>query len=134
MNLLFVGGGSRVAGMEIAMQRLMIRLNEIDTRTLAVISGWNDGDYPARLRSSDLMFHETRLGRFYRSKPLWTLETLRNFPSAAVALRRIVMQFRPDVAIYVDPQLLVIGSLILPQLRNVLYLHETPSGLLTSRS
>ena len=121
MNFLFFPGGSYVGGMEIVIQSLMAQLNAMGHRTLAIISGWNDGDYPSRLEANGLSFEEIKLGRFYRSKPLWTLDTLRNLPAAALRLRRCAKEFRPDTAIYPDPQLLLIGSLILPKLPNVLY-------------
>ena len=88
MNFLFFPGGSYVGGMEIVIQSLMAQLNVMGHRTLAIISGWNDGDYPNRLKVSGLSFEEIKLGRFYRSKPLWTLDTLRNLPAAALGLRR----------------------------------------------
>jgi glycosyltransferase involved in cell wall biosynthesis len=129
MNFLFFPGGSYVGGMEIVIQSLMAQLNAMGHRTLAIISGWNDGVYPARLKANGLSFEEIKLGRFYRSKPLWTLDTLRNLPAAALSLRRCANEFRPDTAIYPDPQLLLIGSLILPKLPNVLYHHNDATSL-----
>lgn len=128
MNFLFFPGGSYVSGMEIVVQGLMAELNHVGHRTFAVVSGWNNGDYPARLRRSGLSFEEVKLGRFYRSKPLWTLDTMRHLPAAVRRLRQLAEQFRPDVAVYPDPQLLVMGSTILPRLRNVLYEHNNLSG------
>jgi glycosyltransferase involved in cell wall biosynthesis len=129
MNYLFFPGGSYVGGMEIVVQGLMAQLNAMGHRTLAIISGWNDGDYPMRLKASGLSFEAPKLGRFYRSRPLWTLDTLRNLPTAAFKLQRLAKEFRPDAAIYPDPQLLLIGSLILPKLQNVLYEHNDLSNL-----
>jgi glycosyltransferase involved in cell wall biosynthesis len=134
MNFLFFPGGSYVGGMEIVVQSLMVQLNAMGHRTLAIISGWNDGDYPTRLRASKLSFEEVRLGRFYRSKPLWTLDTMRNLPAAALGLRRAVKAFRPDAAIYPDPQLLLIGSVILPTMPNILYHHNDAASLRLSPS
>jgi glycosyltransferase involved in cell wall biosynthesis len=124
MNFLFFSGGSYIGGMEVVVQGLMAQLNEMGHRTLAIVSGWNNGDYPTRLRAAGLPFEEVKLGRFYRSRPLWTLDTLRNLPRAALTLRRLVQEFRADSAIYPDPQLLLMGSLILPKLQNVLYEHN----------
>jgi len=131
MNFLFFPGGSYIGGMEIVTESLMAQLNAMGHRTFAMISGWNNGGYPARLRASGLSFSELKLGRFYRSRPLWTLDTLLNMPGAALKLRRLVSEFCPDVAIYPDPQLLLIGSLILPKLSNLLYQHTDASGLRT---
>lgn len=128
MNFLFFPGGTYVGGMEIVIQGLMGELNRMGHSTLAVVSGWNDGDYPARLRQSGLSFEEVKLGRFYRSKPLWTLDTLRHLPGAVRRLRRIARAFAADVAIYPDPQLLLMGSVILPGLPSVLYEHNDLSS------
>ena len=129
MQFLFFPGGSYIGGMEVVLQGLMAELNEIGHRTLAVVSGWNNGDYPRRLEESGLAFEELKLGRFYRSKPLWTLDSLRNLPSAALKLRRLAREFRPQAAVYPDPQLLLLGSLILPDLQSVLYQHTDVRGL-----
>lgn len=128
MNFLFFPGGSYVGGMEIVIQGLMGELNRMGHRTLAVVSGWNDGDYPARLAQSGLLFEEIKLGRFYRSKPLWTLDTLRHLPGAVLRLRRLARAFGADVAIYPDPQLVLTGSVILPGLPSVLYEHNDLSS------
>lgn len=128
MNFLFFPGGTYVGGMEIVIQGLMGELNRMSHRTLAVVSGWNDGDYPARLRQSGLSFEEVKLGRFYRSKPLWTLDTLRHLPAAVRRLRRLARAFAADVAIYPDPQLVLMGSFILPGVRSVLYEHNDLSN------
>lgn len=128
MNLLFFPGGTYVGGMEIVIQGLMAELNRMGHRTLAVVSGWNNGDYPGRLGRSGLAFEEVKLGRFYRSKPLWTLDTLRHMPGAVRRLRRLAREFRAEAAIYPDPQLLLLGSTILPGLHNVLYEHNNLSG------
>lgn len=124
MNFIFFSGGSYVGGMETVIQGLMQQLSKSGHRTLAVVSGWNNGDYPARLQASGLPFAELKLGRFYRSRPLWTLETIRNLPSAALTLRRLAEELRADVAIYPEPQLLLLGSVILPGVKSVLYEHN----------
>jgi glycosyltransferase involved in cell wall biosynthesis len=134
MNFLFVGGGFQVWGLEIVLEGLMRRLSEMGHRTMALISGWNNGEYPDRLSTSGLAFQEVRLGRFYRSRPMWTLDTLRNLPGAALQVRKIATCFCPDIAVYLDPQLLLMGSIILPQLRNVLYVHEKPGKLMKTHT
>jgi glycosyltransferase involved in cell wall biosynthesis len=129
MNILFFSGGAYVGGMEVVVQSLMAQLNVMGHRTLAIISGWNDGNYPTRLKASGLAFEEVKVGRFYLSRPRWTLETLRNLPAAALSLRRIAKAFRPDAVIYVDSQLFLIGSFILPGLPSFLYHHDDAAGL-----
>lgn len=124
MNFLFFAGGSYIGGMEIVVQSLMTHLNRLGHQTLAIVSGWNNGDYPSRLRTAGLPFEEVKLGRFYRSKPLWTLDTLKNLPAAVLKLRRIARDFRADWAIYPDPQLVMMGALILPPTPAVLYEHN----------
>lgn len=129
MNFLFFPGGSFIGGTEVVVQSLMIELNKMGHGTLAIISGWNNGDYPTRLRESRLAFGELKLGRFYRSRPLWTLDGLRNLPAASSELRRLAREFQPEIAVHVDAQILLLGSLILPNVRNVLYQHTQATGL-----
>src|SRR6266852_3960393 len=134
MNILFFPGGAYVGGMEIVVHSLMARLNAMGHRSVAVVSGWNDGDYPARLRASGIECHEVRLGRFYLSKPRWTLQTLGNMLPAIRDIRRVAADLRPDRVIYVEPQTLFLGSWILPHARNVLYMHSAPDRFLTGFS
>lgn len=129
MRLLFIGGGSQLWGMEVAMERLILQLNAGGHQTFAIISGWNDGSFPARLSSSGILFEEIKLGRVYRNNLAWTLDGMRHLPSAVAKLRRIVRQWCPDLVIYFEPQALVIGSLVLQKMPRVLYLHEAPSRL-----
>jgi glycosyltransferase involved in cell wall biosynthesis len=131
MNFLFFAGGTYVGGMEVVVQGLMAGLNAMGHRAVAIVSGWNDGDYPSRLRASGIEYHEVRLGRFYRSKPRWTFEAVRTMLPAARDIRRIATDVRPDRVIHVEPQILFLGSSILPRARNILYLHNVPDGLLT---
>jgi glycosyltransferase involved in cell wall biosynthesis len=129
MKLLFFGGGSQRWGMEVAMERLMLQLNARGHQTFALISGWNDGVYPAQLSSSGLLFDEIKLGRVYLNNPAWTLHGIRHFPSAVAKLRRLVRQWGPDLVIYFDAQMLLISSLVLQKMPRVLYLHNAPSRL-----
>jgi glycosyltransferase involved in cell wall biosynthesis len=134
MNILFFPGGAYVGGMEVVVHSLMTRLNAIGHRSVAIVSGWNDGDYPSRLRASGIECHEVRLGRFYLSKPQWTLQTLGNMLPAIRDIRHIAADLRPDRVIYVEAQTLLLGSWILPRARNVLYMHSSPDRFLTGFS
>jgi glycosyltransferase involved in cell wall biosynthesis len=59
------------------------------------------------------------------------LDSLRNQPGASLRQRQLVGEFQPQVAVYPESQLLLLGSLILPRLRNVLYQHTDAGSLRT---
>ncbi|MDB5594723.1 MAG: glycosyltransferase family 1 protein, partial [Hyphomicrobiales bacterium] len=124
MRVLFFAGGSYVGGMEAVTLTLMKSLIEAGHPAAAVVSGWNDGVYPGQLAQAGVPYREIKLGRLYRSKPLWTLDSIVNFPMAAIALRRFVREFQPDVLVHVDIHMALVAMTALHSgIPNVFHLH-----------
>jgi glycosyltransferase involved in cell wall biosynthesis len=127
MNVLFFAGGSYVGGMESVTLTLMKSLVAAGHSAAAIVSGWNDGVYPRQLKESRIPFRCIKLGRFYRSKPLWTLDGLLNLPRAARELKSFVRDFAPDVIVYPDIGLAFIALQLLDRnILNVFHLHDNP--------
>jgi len=130
MKLLFFAGGSTVTGMEVALLSLMARLNAIGHRAVAIVSGWNDGAYPAMLDAAGIEHHEVFLGRLYRNHAEWTRGTLYALREAARDIRAIAASLGPDWVILAEAQSLLFCSMILPGARRLLYLHGEPEQIM----
>src|SRR5262245_38198484 len=97
MRILFFPGGSFVAGVETGSLALMRELKAQGHQCYAIVSGWNDGQYPRILAQANIPYQSIKLGRLYISKPQWTLDGLVNLPRARRQLRDVISIFRPDV-------------------------------------
>ncbi len=131
MNFLFFAGGASVNGMEIVLHSLMAGLNERGHRAAAIVSGWNNGDYPRMLRDSAIEHREIELGRIHLLRPNWTRGTYYSLPKAIDDIRAFVGEVQPDWMIFSEPQSLLLCSYILPSVQKALYLHSRPERFLT---
>jgi glycosyltransferase involved in cell wall biosynthesis len=128
MRFLFFAAGSYIGGMEIVTLTLMKELMVQGHDCFAIVSGWNDGRYPAKLDEAKIPHQSMKLGRLYRSKPMWTMDSLLNLPRAAGQLRRLVQNYRPDAVIIGSVEFALIAMQILPpQIPVVLHIHAIPS-------
>jgi glycosyltransferase involved in cell wall biosynthesis len=127
MRLLFFAGGSFVYGQEIVLLDLMARLKQEGHDVLAVVSGWNDGDYPGRLAAAGIPFVTLKLGRLYMSNLRWTMDGLRHMPRAAFQLLRLVATFAPDAIIHGDESLFQVAGRIVRSRKHYFYAHNLPN-------
>lgn len=130
MNFLFFAGGASLHGMEIVLHSLMRGLNAEGHQATAIVSGWNNGDYPLMLRASGIDYREVELGRFYLRRPNWSRGTYYSLGPALAEVREIVARTKPDWLIFSDVQALLFCSWILPSSNMALYLHSKPERLL----
>jgi glycosyltransferase involved in cell wall biosynthesis len=130
MRIIFFAGGSYIGGMEMVTLTLMKDLKAQGHESYAVVSGWNDGCYPAKLGEAGIAHQSLKLGRLYVSKPMWTLDGLVNFPCAARRLRGLIRAFRPEVVVLTGVEFALTVLQVLPKdLPVVLHLHDIPNRL-----
>ncbi|PWT72762.1 MAG: hypothetical protein C5B59_15085 [Bacteroidetes bacterium] len=96
-RILFFIGGSYVSGLEIVTLHLLKGLKDNGYELSCVINGWNDGVFKEKLNEIGIPFHEAKLGWLYFRKPMWTLDSLANYPKAFLTCRKILRSFKPDV-------------------------------------
>jgi UDP-N-acetylglucosamine:LPS N-acetylglucosamine transferase len=89
-----------------------------------VVNGWNDGDFKNRLSKINVTCYEVKLGWLYLTKPMWTFDTLRNYPQAYRKCKKIIQDFNPDIFHFTSyPVAIMLYPLIG---RNAIYtLHDT---------
>lgn len=98
-RILFICGGSYVAGLEIVTHQLAIALRNRGIHCQFVISAWNNGEFAKLLADSGFPFDVLHIGGLYRTKPRWTLMTLSHAPRTIGALRRAVKEFDADIIV-----------------------------------
>jgi len=96
-KILFFIGGSYVSGLETVTLYLLRDLKENGYDLQCVINGWNDGVFKKKLDEIDVPFYEVKLGWLYLRKPLWTLDSLVNYPKAYFTCKEIIKSFKPDI-------------------------------------
>lgn len=98
-RILVVCGGNTVSGLEIVNLTLMKQLKEKGFSVYCLTSGWNDGAFISRLQALDIPYQCVKLGNLYISRPVWTLDTILNFPKAAFQIKNLLKRFQPDTII-----------------------------------
>lgn len=94
---MFFCGGSYISGMEVVTIHLMKGLKEEGYEVRCVFSGWNDGNFKKKLDEIGVPNYEIKIGWIYIRKPLWTLDTLINYPKAFAACKKIINEYNPDI-------------------------------------
>jgi glycosyltransferase involved in cell wall biosynthesis len=128
MRFLFFPGGSYIGGLETVTLALMRELRVQGHPCFAIVSGWNDGRYPAQLSEADIPYRSVKLGRLYFSKPLWTLDGLVNLPRAGRELRQAIEEFRPDVMVLTSVEFALTVVQVVPKsVPLAIHLHDAPN-------
>jgi glycosyltransferase involved in cell wall biosynthesis len=126
-------GGTYVFGKEVVMSFLMAGLAERNWEVLAVLTGWNDGRYPAMLTAQGVRHVEIKLGFITLSHPTWTLDTLVHLPGAIAAYLTKVRPFRPQFFVHTDCRRFhAIRALCPAYTRHIMHVHD--DDLLLSRN
>ncbi len=95
-KILFVIGASKVFGAEVVSLEIMSGLKNF-YKINCLISGWNDGDFKSRLEKEGIDFKEMKLGWYYISKLLWSLDSAFHYPNALIIFNKIIKQFKPHI-------------------------------------
>lgn len=96
-KILFFCGGAYISGMEVVTLHLMKGLKEQGYEVRCIFSGWNDGNFRRKLDEIGVQNYEVKIGWIYIRKPLWTLDTLVNFPRAFYSCKKIINEYKPDI-------------------------------------
>lgn len=118
-KILFIVGATNIFGAEIVSMSVMDGLKD-DFDILCVISGWNDGNFKSRLEANGIKYHEVKLGWYYMSKPLWSLDSLFHYPKAFYEYYDLIRNFNPDIVYVVSYRNLV---LLFPLIRRKVIYH-----------
>jgi glycosyltransferase involved in cell wall biosynthesis len=99
-KILAIVGATVVSGAEIVSLSVIKGLKEKGFDVFCVVNRWNDGDFIQRLEKIGVPYKAIKLGWYYISKPLWSMDSLIHYPKALYQYYRLQKKFNPDV-IYV---------------------------------
>ncbi len=125
-RILVVCGGNTVSGLEIANLTLMKQLKEIGYSVCCLTSGWNDGAFISRLQALDIPYQCVKLGNLYISRPVWTLDTILNFPKAVFQIRNLLKRFQPDTIILNDHRSFLYSGFLWKGFNVIFWEHNLP--------
>lgn len=96
-KILLFCGGSYVSGLEIVTLHLIKGLKEKGYEVRCICNGWNDGNFKKRLEEIGIPYYEIKIGWIYIRNPLWTLDSLANYPRAYFACKKAIKEYNPDI-------------------------------------
>ncbi len=99
-KLLVIAGGNYIYGAEKVTLDVIEGLSREGYEVQAIISGWGDGQFAKALDDLRIKFYKLKLGWYYTSKILWSLDSLVHYPGAIIRFLRIRKNFK-DWPVYI---------------------------------
>lgn len=96
-KILVIAGGTYVSGAEKVTLDVIEGFKEHGHKVHCMVSGWNDGDFIQRLQALDIPYTSIKLGWYYTSKIMWTLDSLVHYPKAIWDFICLRKNFKADV-------------------------------------
>jgi len=123
-------GGSFVFGAEIVTLSILKELKNNNIDIHCIVSGWNDGVFISRLSQLGIPYTIVKLGFFYISKPLWTLDTLINYPAAILKTKKIIKSFKPDATYHTTYRTILMTGFLIKKNKNIFFVFDPHYGKL----
>lgn len=95
-RLLIFTNGNYISGSEKVTLEVLSGLQKKGYVMHCIVSGWNDGQFIAELKKQQLPFSVIKLGWYYISKPMWTLDSLLRYPGAVIRFLLTRRRFKYD--------------------------------------
>lgn len=95
-NILVVVNGNYIFGAERVTLNILKGLKEKGYGVHCMVSGWNDGNFIHHLQELGVEYTVVKLGWYYVTKFLWSLDSLINYPGAIWKFFRTRNRFRHD--------------------------------------
>jgi glycosyltransferase involved in cell wall biosynthesis len=121
--------GHIVSGAELVTLSILDELKSRDYIISCVINGWGNDKLSEMLSIRNIPFQRIKLGFFYLSKPIWTLDTIKNLPAAYRALSKVIKTFHPDICYYTGFRPLVSAYPLLRKKKNIVHIHDAFHGV-----
>jgi glycosyltransferase involved in cell wall biosynthesis len=120
MKILGICSGSLFSGKEGVTVNVVKGWKEEHHEVKMFFSGWHDGVFEKNMNELRVENYPLKLGWYYVSKLLWSLDSLVHYPKALRQYLKIQKKFKPDL-IYVDSYRPVV--LLKPFLKGKVVLH-----------
>lgn len=92
-KILVIAGGAYIYGAEKVTLDVMEGMRDKGYQVEAIISGWGDGRFAAALDKLNIKYQKLKLGWYYASKILWSLDSLVHYPGAVIRFLKIKKHF-----------------------------------------
>lgn len=99
MRILFLCSGSVMYGKENITLDVINGMKNIGHEVEVIFSGWHDGRFQKALSDIGVKAYPLKLGWYYITKPMWSIDSFVNYPAAIARFIRIVRSFKPDIII-----------------------------------
>ncbi len=99
-KLLVIAGGNYIYGAEKVTLDVVEGLSKEGYEVQAIISGWGNGQFAAALDNLKIRYYKLKLGWYYTSEILWSLDSLVHYPGAIIHFLRIRKNFK-DWPVYI---------------------------------
>ena len=131
-RLLVFCGGHLMGGQEIVTLNYLIELRKLGVEIYCITNAWGDGIFENRLKALKIPFSSVKLGFIYPRNPLWTLDTLANFPKALKEIKKVIAHFKPDAYYHTSCRTIYILQLFL-KTKHFLHVHENIENTMFNR-
>lgn len=96
-RILALAPSSYIGGAEKVTLDILSGLKDNNFKIHCIINGWNDGDFPSRLRTLNIDCTPIKLGWYYLKKIRWSLDSLLHYPGAIIKFLKVVKRFPYDL-------------------------------------
>jgi glycosyltransferase involved in cell wall biosynthesis len=131
-KILVIAGGSYISGAEKVTLDVIAALKEEGYQLHCLVNGWNDGEFIGQLQILNVPFTSCKLGWYYMSRLLWSLDSLVHYPMAIARFFFLYRWFNPDIVYTVSYRQIV---LLYPFFRKniIFHVHDPYSETRQSR-
>jgi glycosyltransferase involved in cell wall biosynthesis len=96
-KILVIAGGAYVSGAEKVTLDVMEGFKKNGHEVHCMVSGWNNGDFISRINDLHLPYTTIKLGWYYVTKILWSLDSLLHYPKAIWVFVQLNKKFKADI-------------------------------------
>ena len=93
-KILVIAGGTYIFGAEKVTLDVIQGFKKSGYEVQVIISGWSDGQFALALEKLQVKYYKLKLGWYYISKWIWSLDSLVHYPGAVWRFLRIHQHFK----------------------------------------
>ena len=96
-KILAIIGGTYIFGLEKVSIDVLEGLKKKGHTLHCMVSGWNDGDFIKQLNTIQIPYTAIKLGWYYITKLLWSLDSLVHYPKAIIDFINLKRRIKPEL-------------------------------------
>src|SRR5258708_3698252 len=96
-RILVIAAGNYISGAEKITLDVIRGFKENGYLVHCMVSGWNDGNFIRKLNELNIDYTVIKLGWYYVSKVMWSLDSLVHYPRAVWNFVKLKKNIKPDL-------------------------------------